>query len=328
MARLLKTPIAPDEDEDEETMTFTAASLHHAAPLISHPLVSAVRQDLSYGHVAALGQRMLDVAVCGVCLGEGGLWIAVREGIDEDAALEALTVHVGTDLSAGVAGAGLRSVALVPITLADGEAVGTLAAIDDARRTFDADDREALATLCHCIARELDVRIQCAIDALTGLLVRSAFMQTLERGIGRRAVALAIVDLDSFKAINDTFGYSVGDTVLAGAGALIRGHTSGMDVRLGRLRGEEFGILFHDMSAGEVLGALHSLRQAIAGHMFEALGGVRVTASIGVTGIGPGATPGTLLKEADQALYRAKILGRDRVEQTRSLTGGDAFSLV
>lgn len=309
-------------------MTFTAGPLPDVAPLISHPLVSAVRQDLSYGHVAALGQRMLDVAVCGVSLGEGGLWIAVREGIDEDAALEALTVHVGTDLAAGAAGAGLRSVVLIPIRLADGQTVGTLAAIDDARRTFDPDDREALATLCHCIARELDVRIQCAMDTLTGLLVRTAFLQTLERGIARRAVALAIVDLDSFKAINDTFGYTIGDTVLADAGALIRRHMASMPVRIGRLRGEEFGLLFHDMSAGEVLGALHSLRQAIAGHMFEALGGVRITASIGVTGIGVGATPGTLLKEADQALYRAKILGRDRVEQTQSLASGDAFPLV
>lgn len=290
-----------------------------------------ILRDCDYDHIAALGQRLLGACACAVSLDQAHTWLAVREDTTREAAQSGLDwthAHdITADLDAGdrvgrihlAHDASEPSVAAVPICLADGQSVGSLQAIDFAPHAFDENDLGWLSRLSACVAREVELRLTCAIDPLTGVWARPAFMEALDHGIEHDAVALAIMDLDGFKAINDTFGHMMGDTVLAGTGQLMRRHLSDLPVDMGRLGGEEFGLLFADMSFGEVFGALHAMRQALSCEAFEGLAGIQVTASIGVTQIPRGAQRSDLLYRADEALYHAKFMGKNRVEDAAEL---------
>lgn len=296
------------------------------------PSLSVVLGECDYDHIAALGQRLLGASACAVSLSKGRTWIAVREDMTPTEAQNIFEWTLPLDSPASLSDrytAGRLHIAqnphepciaAVPIRLTDGQTVGTLQAIDFGARTFVEQDLGWLGRLGECVAREVDLRLACAVDALTGVWSRPAFLDALDYAIETEAVALAIMDLDSFKAINDTFGHATGDTVLAGIGRLMRRQMADVPADMGRLGGEEFGLLFTDMSMGEVFGALHALRQALSCEAFDGLGGIRVTASIGVTQIRPGAERSELLYKADEALYHAKYMGKNRVEDAASLS--------
>ncbi len=165
-------------------------------------------------------------------------------------------------------------------------------------------------------------------DDLTGLPARRALNEGLLK-VGRR-YALAMVDVDHFKKVNDRYGHDVGDQVLKMVAArLARVNGGGYPFRYG---GEEFTVLFPGKSADEVLPYLDHLRTTIASSRFtlrhrsrpnrrpeaapkrvgsECLG---VTVSIGVAErCGELAEPAKVLRAADQALYRAKQTGRNRI---------------
>ncbi|UOM37332.1 GGDEF domain-containing protein [Acuticoccus sp. I52.16.1] len=305
----------------------------------------------TYRHVAALAQRLFDVPLAAVVLSDGQRWSAARAGLAPgwgahalaacracctagetlrlaDAAADARFAVAAADPAdpADPVGEGpVRGCLATPIRLSDGAPAGMLCALDARPRGFDAADLAALEDLARCVGRELELRLLCATDPLTGVLTRDAFLQALERGIAEEsAVALAVMDLDSFKAINDTFGHLGGDKVLAGTGTLMRRELCGVPVQLGRLGGEEFGFLFADMTIGEVIGELHSLRQSLSGYAFEGIGGVRITASFGLTAIEPAKARHEHLQLADLALYKAKHLGRNRLEQASPQDVGGA----
>jgi diguanylate cyclase (GGDEF)-like protein len=180
-------------------------------------------------------------------------------------------------------------------------------------------------------------------DELTGIRGRRAFNEAL-LSLDQQ-YAIAIVDIDHFKKFNDTYGHDIGDQVLCMVAACIsKVNGDGHAFRCG---GEEFAIIFRGMSAKDAFEHLDSLRQTIANSMFRMRGGERrtesrtsdadrrrpgkkkvvaaglsqspeqlsVTVSIGV------AEPSTryrqpeqVIQAADQALYRAKQKGRNRVE--------------
>jgi diguanylate cyclase (GGDEF)-like protein len=155
-------------------------------------------------------------------------------------------------------------------------------------------------------------------DPLTQLPNRLAYEERsqLEFVRARRTAApltLAILDLDRFKRINDTFGHKVGDKVLRHTAELCRRRTRDSDL-LARFGGEEFVALFPDTALPQASQVCEELRHHVELATFQYQGQrVPVTVSVGVAELGPGDTLETLFERADQALYAAKRDGRNRV---------------
>lgn len=161
---------------------------------------------------------------------------------------------------------------------------------------------------------EEDLRARTFSDPLTGLLNRLALETQYPDTAGLLSAggphALALVDLDHFKSVNDTHGHDVGDGVLVGLGEILRGGVRGID-RVYRLGGEEFGVLFPGADAEQA----HAVAERLRAHIAEAApGGVDVTASFGVADAPAGTADwDDLYRRADRALLQAKTEGRDRV---------------
>ncbi|MBX6318203.1 GGDEF domain-containing protein [Pigmentiphaga sp.] len=157
-----------------------------------------------------------------------------------------------------------------------------------------------------------------SLDELTGLLIRRAFMAQAEAAVKTaartgRPLALALVDLDHFKRINDQYGHARGDEVLARFAKTVTANLRAGDV-FGRLGGEEFALLCPDTSASDALILLNRLRTLVAqAGNTEEQGGLVVTFSAGVDQYRAGDSLPHLMGRADAALYRAKALGRDRI---------------
>jgi diguanylate cyclase (GGDEF)-like protein len=150
-------------------------------------------------------------------------------------------------------------------------------------------------------------------DPLTGLANRRSFFQEAARLMqtSNRPVALLMIDLDHFKSINDQFGHTVGDEVLR-----IFAKTASANLRpsdlVGRLGGEEFAVLLPAASQEGAWLVAERLRSAFAAASVSGLS-IQATASVGLSILDPGQDMSTLLDLADQALYRAKAGGRNRV---------------
>jgi two-component system cell cycle response regulator len=153
-----------------------------------------------------------------------------------------------------------------------------------------------------------------ATDALTGLANRATFQITLgqELARARRAggdVSLVLLDIDHFKALNDTHGHLAGDEVLRGVSAALDECCRAFDTPA-RYGGEEFAVVLPQTDAEEALAVAERLREAIAGARVEP----GVTVSVGVATFPlHGDDPDDLVKAADDALYASKRAGRDRV---------------
>ena len=167
---------------------------------------------------------------------------------------------------------------------------------------------------------EEQLRIQAIYDALTGLYNRRRFMDALEVMIkeARRhnlVFCTCICDLDHFKGVNDNYGHLAGDEVLSSFGGLLTETLRAEDVA-GRYGGEEFAIAFphtDEKSAGVVL---ERIRVALENMVFTSHDGAsfKVTASFGLSQFQPDDNEVRLLDRADEALYRAKEKGRNRIE--------------
>jgi diguanylate cyclase (GGDEF)-like protein len=162
-------------------------------------------------------------------------------------------------------------------------------------------------------------------DALTGLANRRHFGDQLAREVSRAAslgkpVALVTLDIDHFKRINDQHGHPAGDAVLRRVAMLLEEQVRGSDL-LARVGGEEFAVLAVESAVTEASQLGERLRAAVeaAGQIVVGRAAVSVTISVGVAVIWPRAgdilkAPERLLAGADDALYRAKRNGRNRVE--------------
>jgi diguanylate cyclase (GGDEF)-like protein/PAS domain S-box-containing protein len=165
---------------------------------------------------------------------------------------------------------------------------------------------------------ELDAIQAAETDPLTGLANRRALLGQLERALAhaeQRPFAVAILDLDHFKAINDTHGHHAGDQVLREVAAVMR-RMSSPSRFFARLGGEEFALVSRQASFEGALAVCEQLREAIAELRFAGSAGHEfgVTASIGCTRIDRGGTAAQALQAADALLYHAKQAGRNRVE--------------
>jgi len=175
--------------------------------------------------------------------------------------------------------------------------------------------------------RHAQLLSQARLDAKTGLLNAAAWrteaaVQLAHAQRTGAPLAVAIADLDRFKAVNDTYGHLVGDAVLAAAADTLRRGLRPYDL-IGRFGGEEFTILLPHTEPAEAVQVAERLRHNLAAvPVLSGLAGqgdhpLRVTVSIGVAALQPGRRDLTdLLAAADAALYEAKNAGRNSVRLT------------
>ena len=165
------------------------------------------------------------------------------------------------------------------------------------------------------------LRIQSIRDPLTGLFNRRYMEETINREIPRatryqRPLGIILFDIDHFKEYNDTFGHPAGDTVLSTLGEFVRAHIRSEDIAC-RYGGEEIVLILPDAPQEVTVARAEVLRSGVQGlrleHRGRELGELAISVGVAVF---PrhGVTGEALLRSADEALYRAKETGRNRVE--------------
>lgn len=159
------------------------------------------------------------------------------------------------------------------------------------------------------------------VDLLTGVATRRAFTESAEAEVQRALryalpLSLIIIDLDHFKAVNDTYGHVAGDAVLASFARTIAQEVREVDL-IGRMGGEEFVVLLPNTGVDEAWAVAERMRQAVESSDLQMQGrSLLYTASFGVAEFVPTELSlASLLARADAALYRAKRQGRNRVER-------------
>jgi diguanylate cyclase (GGDEF)-like protein len=188
-------------------------------------------------------------------------------------------------------------------------------------------DEELLAARLRVAERILGLHqklhIEATHDRLTGVWNRAAIVDYLQRALQRSArenscIGVIVADLDHFKRVNDTLGHAAGDEVLQEAARRME-LALRPDDRIGRYGGEEFLITVSGCDWSQITGVAERILGAInAAPVMSPAGEIPVTVSLGVAmGGGPGEDAGRLIAAADEALYRAKKAGRNRIEYFR-----------
>jgi diguanylate cyclase (GGDEF)-like protein len=167
------------------------------------------------------------------------------------------------------------------------------------------------------------LRNESLTDTLTGLMNRRGFDMQLAQAIGdgsrrARGVALLMIDIDNFKAYNDTYGHPAGDRALRVVADVLRKHANRTRDVAARFGGEELALIMPETNLGGAAAVARRLRAAVEAAALPQGTGARhrvVTISVGVCAVNNAAevTPAGMLAEADRALYAAKQGGRNRV---------------
>jgi diguanylate cyclase (GGDEF)-like protein len=192
--------------------------------------------------------------------------------------------------------------------------------------SFDDGRREAVASLVsHAVIALENARLhriverQALVDGLTGLANRRAVEETLRSELARAErfqgdLCLVLADLDSFKAVNDRHGHPMGDHVLREFARALEESVREIDLA-GRWGGEEFALVLPGSDAADGAAVAERARRAIELRGIHTPGGtfVAVTASFGVAALPEGSDLDALVAAADEALYRAKRAGKNRV---------------
>lgn len=276
-------------------------------PMAAVTLISSNRQWLKSSQGIAATETPRDVSFCTHT-------IKTRDPmVVPDATVHPLFAH-----NPGVVGAPfVRSYLGIPLTSPDGYNIGALCAVDTKPRQFEASDIQIMTNFAALVMDEMELRLIAQTDFLTGALTRRAFVAELDQAWARYArqsepAALLLLDLDRFKSINDTFGHAAGDAVLAAVANCCAGQIRTGDA-LGRIGGEEFGILLANVNAREAAATAERLRNAIANLKIPSVQGLRVTASFGVASLTTDiASLDAWLSLADAAMYLSKKSGRNR----------------
>ena len=193
-------------------------------------------------------------------------------------------------------------------------------------RRFGGDDfiskrlpRDLMARLVEMrVERAHVVRTLIERDGLTGLVDHLRFVERIGQEVARSRrtggeCTLAMIDIDHFKSVNDTWGHQTGDLVLRRLASSLVSWLRRTDV-VGRYGGEEFGVLLLDTAPERAAPVIDAFRHHFQGlEMISAGSTFRVTFSAGIAGIGRAGDTAGLVAAADRALYRAKSEGRDRV---------------
>jgi len=292
-------------------------------------------------HLRALRRRLVGGALYGNlegafldAAGPSGARLAASLGIpEEEAAKTAVALPENDNLravevsyryrldAADESSALVRSGVVVPLR-ADGEAVGTLSAFSRSpvRRLTDSEigELEGVAfragTALENARRYAEARALADLDALTRLHNRRYFHETLAREVSRalryeRRLTLVVVDLDDFKAVNDRIGHLAGDGVLAEVAERMLTAVRTVDVAC-RVGGDEFAVILPEAGVEDGQMLAGRIASAVAARPIGNAGLLNLSA--GVAELRADDQPNELFQRADQALYRAKKLGKAR----------------
>ena len=230
-----------------------------------------------------------------------------------------------------IVGTRIRSVVLIPLR-ANGEEIGLLAGTSRFAKEFDRGQGELASLLAAHTAASLDAalalgreRRSAHTDALTGLLNRRGLEDRLERELDsaqdvRRPLSLVVLDCDDFKDVNDRAGHEFGDALLREIGLVLQRACpeGGSAARLG---GDEFVVMLPGTDADAAFEVVEQLRTELDDGLDDAGFPLRLSAGLSTYPYdGGGASQ--LLRAADQALYRAKASGKNRVVGFRELVRG------
>ena len=184
---------------------------------------------------------------------------------------------------------------------------------------------EVIAMLIDNLRLNRELKRQSTVDVLTGVYNRSYFLQRVKDEVKRacrydRPLSLVFIDIDKFKEINDEHGHLAGDSLLRDLGSLFRRNIRNTDV-LGRYGGDEFVWLLPETDLEMTISAARKLISELRDCRFDLVGNgnlgaeVAVTVSLGAASLLPGEVEvESLLRRADEALYKAKNGGRNRLE--------------
>lgn len=293
--------------------------------------------ELAFDRIAELIRLIFGVEIGIVSMIDGHRqWYKAVQGLDtEEAALDGTfcryTLQLGRPIIVPDAtkdprfydnphvtgGPRIRFYAGAPILSRTGQVIGTICAIDGAIREFGARETAILTSLAALVTRELDLCNEAATDSLTGAASRRAFKEQAAKHLSlarRHSMPLSCIalDVDHFKAINDTYGHAAGDKVLVGIVAAIKEQLRRSDL-LARIGGEEFVVLLPQTEQDVAVEVAEKLRHLVKALRFPgSTPPIVVTASFGVATLDPGDDVESLLQKADQALYEAKRTGRNR----------------
>jgi diguanylate cyclase (GGDEF)-like protein len=215
----------------------------------------------------------------------------------------------------------IRGILMVPL-MVENKGTGVMGVVESNVGKFDIDRLSVLTTIAQqaAVAIENARHYQLAtVDQLTGLYLRHHFMQRLsdERSRSQRyrsPFAVLMLDLDTFKEVNDRHGHNIGDRFLRQTAEAIRQSLRGSDIAC-RWGGDEFCVLLPQSDVEAARATAERIRRGVEA-LSPTLIGIRATASVGVATY-PTDFDGNvedLVKRADQALYRAKREGKDKVE--------------
>jgi diguanylate cyclase (GGDEF)-like protein len=221
------------------------------------------------------------------------------------------------------ASAGLRACWSEPVFASTGKVLGAFAIYYATQRTPDDADIERIHSLANLAGIAIEhkraeeaIEVLATTDSLTGAFNRRAFGELLESEMARAKrygipLSLIMYDLDHFKQVNDTYGHIVGDEVLITVAGIVRKNIRSVDI-FARSGGEEFMILSPQADIEGARQLAEKMRNAVADYPFGGAG--KVTASFGVTALESEDDSTLFVKRADDALYKAKSSGRNRVE--------------
>lgn len=289
--------------------------------------------DPQFDAITSLVRDLLDVPICAVSLvGEEEQWFRSVQGTKParhprsavfcDHTIRTDRPLVVSDAAADprfaasplvADGPRLRSYAGAPLRSDDGHNLGALCVIDSEPREFTPSQVSVLERFAGLVMEQLELRTLACRDSLTGLLTRRAFFDAAETLLHHDAphgsATLVLLDVDHFKAVNDTYGHPIGDRVLQRVVSDLRGALAPGDL-FGRYGGEEFVLLLAGRREESAVSVAERLRETVAAMRAEDC--PRVTASLGLAAVAAHATLGRAVEAADGALYAAKRQGRNR----------------
>src|SRR5688572_2491286 len=281
----------------------------------------------------------VDAVVVSVDCGEDGLVAATGLGAAQPAGAIAgppdgsrpRSISVEYEHPADAPDSPIRAGVAVPLT-SHGEPLGYLSAYSragrDALGESGAPDLEEVALRAgpaiDNARRFREARQLADLDALTGLHNRRYFHETLAREVARahrysRSLALIILDLDDFKAINDEIGHLAGDSVLADAAARIRDVVRSADIAC-RVGGDEFAVVLPESLAADADQLYRRIQHSVGARPIAA-GTTRIVFSAGVAELRRDDDAVSFFQRADEALYRAKERGKAQIHSSAGEAG-------
>jgi len=218
---------------------------------------------------------------------------------------------------------GLRSLLAIPLVRLDNEVIGVLAVASARPNAYTARDEDTLAAIGQSAAVAIEnarYYEMATVDQLTKLYLKDYFFQRIEEELNRarrygHAFSVLMLDIDSFKELNDAHGHLAGDRFLERVGEVIKGSLRSHDIPC-RYGGEEFAVLLPETEPTESIVIAERIRRTVGEiRVREGRKMIGTTISIGISSYPKSARRSAvdLLRKADGALYQAKREGKDKV---------------